>query len=76
MVSGFASFLQWGRDQSIADVLALFLMIINHLYFISIAVSPFKANAILIVDAYAMLASPITRKLLQPIKGRRYSLPG
>ena len=51
-------------------------MIINHLYFISIAVSPFKANAILIVDAYAMLASPITRKLLQPMAGNREILQG
>ncbi len=45
-------------------------MIVNNFNIVGIAITPDKAQAPLVVNPYAMLASPIARQRFQPIARR------
>lgn len=45
-------------------------MVINNFYVIGVALLPAKADAPLRVDAYAVLALPVTMQLFQPVPRR------
>lgn len=46
-------------------------MVVHYLDIMGITVLPTEADAPLVIDAYAVLPSPITRELLKTVTGRR-----